>query len=86
MVVLNATVRELARVLMSPAPNAARPGPIGINVPINPNVGPIRVIISVFCNVDIVFSSSYSKSLRAKASLESFPKDSEDAISSKTFF
>ena len=83
---LNATVKELARVLMSPAPNAARPGPIGIKVPIKPIVGPRRVIISVFLNDSIVFSSSNSNNLRARASLEESPNDSEDAISVKTFF
>ena len=51
MVVLNATVRDEANVLMSPAPNAAKPGPIGINVPISPKVGPIRVMMSVFCKL-----------------------------------
>ena len=53
-VVSNATIIAFANVLTSPAPNAARPGPIGIKVPINPNVGPIRVTISVF---SIVFFS-----------------------------
>ena len=83
---LNATVRDEASVLMSPAPNAARPGPIGINVPIKPKVGPIRVIISVFFNVSKVFSSSNSNSLRANASRDSWPNDCELAISIKAFF
>ena len=86
MVVLNARVNDSARVLTSPAPNAARPGPIGIKVPINPKVGPTRVIISVLCNVFSIFSSSYSTNLRAKASLEFSSKAEELAISVKTFF
>ena len=42
--------------------------------------------MSVFFKVSKVFSSSYSNNLRAKASRESLPKDSELAISVKAFF
>ena len=46
----------------------------------------LYMLMSVFCKVLLVFSSSNSNSLRASASLDESPNSDEEAISLKTFF
>ena len=58
---------------MSPLPNAANPGPNGINVPKRPKIGPTLTRISVLLVFLINFVSSADINSLAKAFLASLP-------------
>ena len=79
-----ATIIASASVLTSPEPRAAKPGPIGIKVPIKPRVGPNLVTISIFSRLLAAFNSSFSINFLAKASLDSGPIFGVDAIFIRT--
>ena len=63
-VVLNAVVKLVVNVCISPAPSAAKPGPIGIIVPSKPHAAPTFATISTNSNdLDILNSCSSIKLL-----------------------